>query len=94
MRNLAFRVLVLVLTIFLISSVAPIQAQGTFAHGTVVALYGTPHLWFADAQGVLHWGGYTRALAGKHIAWNNRIEVTLDRLRTLPIGDPCCPPAC
>ena len=40
---------------------AVLQAQGTFAHGTVVALHGTPHLWFADAHDVLHWGGDTRA---------------------------------
>ena len=26
---------------------------------------GTPHLWFADEHGVLHWGGDTRALAGQ-----------------------------
>ena len=33
-----------------------IQAQETYQHGTVVALQGTPHLWFADEQGVLHMG--------------------------------------
>ena len=68
--------------------VSAVQARGAFAHGTVVALQGTPHLWFADAQGVLHWGGDTRALAGRHINWNNRVEVSLEQLRTLPGGDP------
>ena len=56
--------------------------------GAVVALRGTPHLWFADEHGVLHWGGDTRALAGKHIAWSNRIEVCLESIRALPVGDP------
>ncbi len=88
MRNATFRFLVLVVTVFLLGSVAPVQAQGAFSHGTVVALQGTPHLWFADEHGVLHWGGDTRALAGKHIAWSNRVEVSLDQLRTLPVGDP------
>ena len=86
MRNATFRFLALVVGVFLISSAA--QAQGTFSHGTVVALQDTPHLWFADEQGVLHWGGDTRALAGRHITWNNRVEVNLYQLRTLPVGDP------
>lgn len=64
------------------------QAQQPFAHGAVVALQGTPHLWIADAQGVLHWGGDTRALAGKYINWGDRTTVSLERLRTLPMGDP------
>ena len=80
--------LTLVVAVFLLGSAALVQAQGTFTHGTVVALQGTPHLWFADEHGVLHWGGDTRALAGKHIAWSNRVEVSLDQLRTLPVGDP------
>ena len=88
MNTAGLRFLVLVLAVCLIGSTAPVQAQGTFAHGAVVALQGTPHLWFADEQGVLHWGGDTRALAGKHIAWSNRVEVSLDQLRTLPVGDP------
>ncbi len=88
MRNATFRFLALVVAVFLVGGAVPVQAQGTFAHGTVVALQGTPHLWFADEHGVLHWGGDTRALAGKHIAWSNRVEVSLDQLRTLPVGDP------
>ena len=88
MNTARLRVLVLVVGVFLLGSLAPVQAQGAFAHGTVVALQGTPHLWFADEHGVLHWGGDTRALAGKHIAWSNRVEVSLDQLRTLPVGDP------
>ena len=88
MNTARLHVLILVVGVFLLGSLAPVQAQGAFAHGTVVALQGTPHLWFADEHGVLHWGGDTRALAGKHIAWSNRVEVSLDQLRTLPVGDP------
>ena len=40
------------------------------------ALQGTPHLWIADEQGTLHWGGDTRALAGKHVNWGDRTEVS------------------
>ena len=66
------------------------RAQGTFAHGTVVALRGTPHLWVADRQGVLHWAGDTRALADKYVRWGreSRVEVTLEQLRRLTRGDP------
>ena len=88
MRNATLRFLALVVAVWLIGGAAPVQGQGSFAHGTVVALQGTPHLWFADEQGLLHWGGDTRALAGRHITWNNRVDVSLDRLRTLPRGDP------
>ncbi len=88
MNSGMLRFLALVVAVWLIGGAAPVQGQDSFAHGAVVALQGTPHLWFADEHGVLHWGGDTRALAGKHILWNNRVEVSLDRLRTLPVGDP------
>ena len=68
--------------------VAAAQARSTFPHGTVVALQGTPHLWFADAQGILHWGGDTRALARRYINWNNRVAVSLEQLGALQRGDP------
>ena len=71
-----------------LASAPQAQAQGTFAPGTVVQLQGTPHLWFTDHQGILHWGGDTRALAGRHIDWRSRATVSLERLRTLPRGDP------
>ena len=64
------------------------QAQQVFVPGAVVALEGTPHLWIADEQGVLHWGGDTRALAGRHINWSARTEASLAGLRALPMGDP------
>ena len=54
----------------------------------VVSLKGTPHLWFVDAQGTLHWGGDTRALAGHDINWNSRVELSLDQVKALPLGDP------
>ena len=71
-----------------VASASQAHAQGTFAPGTVVQLQGTPHLWFTDHQGILHWGGDTRALAGRHIDWRSRATVSLDRLRELPRGDP------
>lgn len=80
--------LALVVAILLIGGAVSVQAQGTFAPGTVVQLQGTPHLWFTDDHGVLHWGGDTRALAGRHIDWRSRATVSLDRLRELPRGDP------
>jgi len=58
------------------------------AAGAVVGLAGTPHLWIADAQGLLHWAGDTRALAGKTILWSTRRDVTLDQLKTMQRGDP------
>ena len=64
------------------------HAQQVFVPGAVVALEGTPHLWIADDQGVLHWGGDTRALSGRHINWSARTEVSLAGLRTMPKGDP------
>ena len=55
---------------------------------TVVALEGTPRLWFANAAGVLHLGGDTRALAGRHIDWSSRIEVSEAHLCAQPTGAP------
>jgi hypothetical protein len=62
--------------------------QDALPEGTVIALQGTPHLWVADKQGVLHWAGDTRALADKVILWDTRREVTLEALQRLPRGDP------
>jgi hypothetical protein len=61
-----------------------------FAAGAVVALQGTPHLWVADEQGVLHWSGDTRGLvaAGRPVDWNNPVTVTVDQLRSYQRGDP------
>lgn len=80
--------LVLAFTFVTLAALPTAHARPPFAHGAVVALQGTPHLWIADEQGTLHWGGDTRALAGKHVNWGDRTEVSLDRLRTLPVGDP------
>ena len=63
-------------------------ASPTLALGAVVGLAGTPHLWIADSAGVLHWGGDTRALSGKHVNWSDRRDVALTELQTFPIGDP------
>ncbi len=79
-------VLAIVVGAFMALPVA--HAQQVFVPGAVVALEGTPHLWIADDQGVLHWGGDTRALSGRHINWNARTEVSLAGLRALPKGDP------
>src|SRR5688500_7706395 len=72
--------------------VAPVAGetlrQSAFPNGAVVQLQGTPHLWIADAEGVLHWGGDTRALQNRFVDWNNRIDVSLETLKTLRRGDP------
>jgi hypothetical protein len=67
---------------------ADAASLGPLVKGAVVALKGTTHLWFADEVGTLHWGGDTRALAGHEIRWDQRREVTLDELSTLPRGAP------
>jgi Excalibur calcium-binding domain len=64
---------------------APLR-QG--APGAVVALRGTPHLWIADAQGVFHWAGDTRALTGRPVDWGTRRDAALDEVRALRRGDP------
>lgn len=64
------------------------EFQGTYRNGTVISLQGTPHLFIADSAGVLHWGGDTRALRGKFVDWNSRVEVPLATLRTLTRGNP------
>ena len=88
MRSTTLWLLALVVGVLFIGGGSPVHGQGAFAHGAVVALQGTPHLWIADAQGVLHWGGDTRALAGKHVNWNDRRDVSLAELQTFSIGDP------
>lgn len=62
--------------------------QQTLPPFSVVALTGTPHLWIADENGVLHWGGDTRALAGRNVNWGDRREVTADQLRSFRRSDP------
>ena len=62
--------------------------QQTLPAFSVVALTGTPHLWIADENGVLHWGGDTRALAGRNVNWGDRREVTADQLRSFRRSDP------
>jgi hypothetical protein len=77
----------LALTVTGTPAAAAPQAQGV-ATGAVVALRGTPHLWIADAQGVFHWAGDTRALVGKTVDWGSRREAGLDEVRALRRGDP------
>ena len=78
-----------VVVLALAATLVPAHAQQPqLALGTVVQLVGTSHLWFADEQGILHWGGDTRALTGRHIDWQNRATVSLEQLRSLPHGDP------
>ena len=64
----------------------PQQQAGT--PGAVYALAGTVHLWIADENGELHWGGDTRALAGRNINWSDRREVTVAQLMAFRRGDP------
>ena len=60
----------------------------TLPEGSVISLINTPHIWIADSKGTIHWGGDTRALAGKRIVWNMRTEVDVSALQKYPIGDP------
>lgn len=78
----------LALAVALVALSLTAAAPKTLAPGAVVGLAGTPHLWIADSAGVLHWGGDTRALAGKHVNWSDRRDVSLTELQTFPIGDP------
>lgn len=82
--------LVAVMTIFLfaVPALAEPAFQLTANPFSVVQLTGTPHLWIADEQGVLHWGGDTRGLAGRNINWGDRREVNLEQLRAFRRGDP------
>jgi hypothetical protein len=86
-RLLALCILALVPLAAASASAAPL-AQQTVPPGTVIALQGTPHLWVADEQGALHWGGDTRALAGKAISWGDTRQVNIQQLRSFKIGDP------
>src|SRR5689334_20439427 len=79
---------VLVLVAFATPASAAAPAQRTLTAGQVIGLQGTPHLWISDALGVLHWGGDTRALSGRQIDWENRLDLRVDELKFLPIGDP------
>ena len=56
--------------------------------GHVIALANTPQLFIADEQGVVHFAGDPRALAGRMIAWTERTEVSLAELRAIQRGDP------
>ena len=78
----------LVVMLFSAPALAGPDQQQTLPAFSVVALAGTPHLWIADESGVLHWGGDTRALAGRNVNWGDRREVTADQLRSFRRSDP------
>src|SRR5687767_6766077 len=78
----------LVVMLFTAPALAGPDQQQTLPAFSVVALAGTPHLWIADENGVLHWGGDTRALAGRNVNWGDRREVTADQLRSFRRSDP------
>ena len=86
--------LALVLGLMSASGVSPAadrtrtQEAGLAAPVAVVALAGTPHLWIAGEDGLFHWAGDTRALAGRTVDWGSRREVGLDELRRLRRGSP------
>jgi hypothetical protein len=67
------------------SAIPPVLS---FKPGAVVQLVLTPHLWIADEQGVLHWGGDTRALGGHYIDWDTRTELSIPTLTVQQRGDP------
>jgi hypothetical protein len=84
-RALVASALLLVLAVPAMARPALQQALPT---GTVVSLEGTPHLWIADEQGALHWGGDTRALEGHFVNWGDRRPVNLAQLRSFRLADP------
>ena len=65
-----------------------VSAQAAVAPGGVISLRGTPHIWVADNDGVLHWAGDTRALAGRDVKWSTQREVDLGELTQLRRGSP------
>jgi hypothetical protein len=71
-----------------VRAVGAADPSADLAAGEVVGLAATPHLWVADDSGVLHWAGDTRALAGRDVRWDERLDVPLDQLQRLPRGDP------
>jgi hypothetical protein len=73
---------------FAVPALAGPAAQVTANPLSVLSLIGTPHLWIADEQGILHWGGDTRGLVGRNINWSDRRDITLDQLRAFRRGDP------
>ena len=89
MRNVMLRLLPLVVGVLLIGSVR-FRYRGRGPSRTapssrckVRRISGSPTN-TASCIGVV----IPARLAGKHILWSNRVEVSLDRLRTLPVGDP------
>ncbi|MBM2810083.1 MAG: hypothetical protein HW416_842 [Chloroflexi bacterium] len=87
-RLLAVTILVTMLLPAALLSATTASAQCSYAAGTPIQLVGTPHLFIADAQGVLHWGGDTRALAGHVINWGDQCAVSLSQLTAARRGDP------
>ena len=85
-RNVVALAAVVVATLGAAVSLA--SAQSAVARGGVVALKGTPHMWVADDEGVLHWAGDTRALSGRFVDWGNRREVDVAELGQLRRGSP------
>jgi hypothetical protein len=54
----------------------------------IVIVLGTPNMWVADSQGVIHFVGDPRALAVRPVDWQTGIGLPLDLVATLPRGDP------
>src|SRR5437867_6065354 len=54
----------------------------------IVVVSGTTHAFVADEQGVLHYVGDTRALAGRPVDWVDRTEMTPDGIKARERGDP------
>ena len=87
-RSLLPLVVALMLALAAVPALAGTAHQQVLPHGTVVSLEGTPHLWIADEEGALHWGGDTRALANRFVNWGDRRLMSLAQLRTFRTGDP------
>jgi hypothetical protein len=87
-RGVKLGIVIVALVAGLLPSAVAAAPAAQLAAGAVVALRGTPHIWIVGSDGLLHWGGDTRALDGKSINWNAKTEVALEQLRGMRIGDP------
>lgn len=64
------------------------QGQEVVEAGVAVALAGTPHVWVADGDGVLHWVGDARVLFERGVGGEARHEIGVEQLRAQRRGEP------
>ena len=84
-----FAVALALLLSLLVPSAATAQNYPVGANlpvGAVLKLQGAPHIWINGEVRKFHWGGDTRALAGKQIVWSPTYDVTLQNLKDAQAG--------